>query len=76
VTSDVLSEDQIRLLYAVKMPHGLAATPTDVRVNVHRKRKGAALVVADFTTQPLRLHNFTVRQPGFTMPTKGQTPYR
>jgi hypothetical protein len=59
VTSDVLSEDQIRLLYAVKMPHGLAAPPTGVRVNVHRKRKGAALAVADFTTQPLRLHNFT-----------------
>jgi hypothetical protein len=59
VTADVLSEDQVRQLYAAKIAHGLGIAPTGVRLNVHRRRKGAAFVVADFTTQPLRLHNFT-----------------
>jgi hypothetical protein len=55
----VLSEDQVRLLYAAKIAHGLGVVPTDLRVNVHRRRKGAALAVGDFTAQPLRLYNFT-----------------
>jgi hypothetical protein len=59
VTADVLSDDQVRQLYAAKLGHGLGVVPTGVRLNVHRRRKGAAFVVADFTTQPLRLHNFT-----------------
>jgi hypothetical protein len=59
VTSDVLSEDQIRCLYAAKIAHGLGAVPSHVSILVHRLRKGAALVPADFSTAPLRLHNFT-----------------
>jgi hypothetical protein len=59
VTSDVLTEDQIRCLYAAKLTHTLGVTPTAVRLNVHRRRKGAALAVTDFTTQPLRLYNLT-----------------
>jgi hypothetical protein len=59
VTADVLSEDQVRLLYAAKIAHGLGVVPTDLRVNVHRRRKGATLAVGDFTAQPLRLYNFT-----------------
>jgi hypothetical protein len=59
VTADVLSDDQVRLLYAAKIAHGLGVVPTDLRVNVHRRRKGAALAVGDFAAQPLRLHNFT-----------------
>ena len=59
VTADVLTEDQIRILYATKKPHTLTTTPTDVRLNVHRKRKGAALATTDFPATPLRLHNFT-----------------
>lgn len=59
ITDDVLTEDQIRVLYAVKTPHTLGAVPSGVRLNVHRLRKGAPLVVGDFTTPPLRLHNFT-----------------
>jgi hypothetical protein len=59
VTADVLTEDQVRNLYAAKVSHALGVQPADIRVNVHRKRKGVALVAADFTTQPLRLHNFT-----------------
>jgi hypothetical protein len=59
VTADVLSDDQVRCLYAAKVAHGLGLTPRDVTINVNRRRKGATLTVADFTTQPLRLHNFT-----------------
>jgi hypothetical protein len=59
ITSDVLSEDQIRCLYAAKLTHTLGVVPTGVRLNVRRYRKGGALAVADFTTQPLRLYNFT-----------------
>jgi hypothetical protein len=59
ITADVLSEDQIRNLYCVKIPHTLAVTPSRVSLNVHRRRKGATLAVADFPTQPLRLYNFS-----------------
>jgi hypothetical protein len=59
VTADVLSDDQVRLLYAARIAHGLGVAPTDLRVNVHRRRKGGALAVGDFTAQPLRLYNFT-----------------
>jgi hypothetical protein len=59
ISADVLTEDQIRCLYAAKLTHTLGVVPTGVRLNVRRRRKGATLVTADFTTQPLRLHNFT-----------------
>ena len=59
ITADVLSEDQIRNLYCAKIPHTLAVTPSRVSLNVHRRRKGATLAVADFPTQPLRLYNFS-----------------
>jgi Concanavalin A-like lectin/glucanases superfamily len=59
VTADVLSEDQVRALYCVKLAHGYAGTPMRVSLNVRRRRRGGALAVADFPTQPLRLHNFT-----------------
>lgn len=59
ITADVLSEDQIRNLYCAKIPHTLAAVPSRISLNVHRRRKGAALAVADFPTQPLRLYNFS-----------------
>lgn len=59
VTADVLTVDQIRLLYAAKLQHTLGTIPTAVRLKVHRRRKGAALAPSDFTTQPVRLHNFT-----------------
>jgi hypothetical protein len=63
VTADVLSEDQIRSLYAAKLTHTLGVVPTGVRLNVRRRRKGATLAVADFTTTPLRLHNFSTVLP-------------
>lgn len=59
ITADVLSDDQVRLLYAARLTHTLGTIPTGVRLKVHRRRKGAPLAPADFTTQPVRLHNFT-----------------
>lgn len=59
VTADVLSEDQVYNLYCAKIPHTLAAAPTRVSLNVHRKIKGAGLTAADFPSQPLRLYNFS-----------------
>ena len=59
ITADVLSEEQIRNLYCVKIPHTLGAAPSRVTLNVRRRRKGATLAVADFPTQPLRLYNFS-----------------
>lgn len=59
VCGDVLSEDQVRALYCIRLAHLLGITPGAVRLNVTRKRKGPPLAPTDFTTQPLRLHNFT-----------------
>jgi hypothetical protein len=65
VTADVLSDDQVRNLYCVRLPHGYGVVPSDVKVNVVRRRRGGAWAVADFPTQPLRLHNFTGTGPQF-----------
>jgi hypothetical protein len=59
VSADVLSDDQVRLLYAARLTHTLGATPKTVTLNVRRARKGAALAATDFLTAPLRLYNFT-----------------
>jgi hypothetical protein len=59
ITGDVLSLEQIRMLYCAKLAHGFAVAPTAVSLGVRRAGRGAALVLADFPSQPLRLHNFT-----------------
>jgi Concanavalin A-like lectin/glucanases superfamily len=59
ISGDVLTEDQIRNLYCAKILHGFASTPKRVNLNVHRLRKGAAWIVGDFPTQPVRLYNFS-----------------
>ena len=59
ITTDVLSEDQIRLLYCAKFAHDFGSAPTYARMRVQRKRRGAALVAGDFPSQPKRLHSFT-----------------
>jgi Concanavalin A-like lectin/glucanases superfamily len=59
VTSDVLTEDEIRNLYCAKISHTLAAIPNRVALKVCRRRRGAALASSDFPTQPLRLYNFS-----------------
>jgi hypothetical protein len=56
VSSDVLSEDQIRCLYAAKIAHGLLAVPSAAVIAVHRLRKGN-IIPGAFPTQPLRLHD-------------------
>lgn len=57
VTADVLSEDQIRNLYAAKFTHTLGVQPKNVSLSVRRQRRGAPLVSANFSTAPLRLYN-------------------
>jgi hypothetical protein len=64
VTADVLTEDQIRVLYAARIAHTLGTTPRSATLSVNRRRKGAAFAVADFTTQPLRLYNLTSNATG------------
>jgi len=65
VTADVLTDDQVRGLYSARIVHGLVDSvgapiaPTNVTVNVRRKRRGQALAVSDFPAQPARLYNFT-----------------
>lgn len=58
VTPDVLSEDQVRMLYAAKIAHGAAFTPTKVDLMVRRLRKGAEIVSGNFPAAPLHLYNF------------------
>jgi Concanavalin A-like lectin/glucanases superfamily len=57
VTSDVLSEDQIRCLMAVKLPHGAPRPPRRAGLAVRRRRRGGLLTVADFPSEPRRLYN-------------------
>lgn len=59
ITADVLTDEQVRLLYCAKLAHALGAVPGDVRIAVHRLRKGAPLLTTDFPSAPVRLHNFT-----------------
>jgi hypothetical protein len=59
VTADVLSEDQVRSLYAARLVHTLGAQPKTVSLSVRRQRRGAALATTDFSTGPLRLYNLT-----------------
>lgn len=59
VTPEVLSDDQVRNLYCAKISHSLGGVPKTVGVNVRRRKRGAALLSGDFSTQPLRLYNFS-----------------
>jgi hypothetical protein len=62
LTPEVLSEDQLRLLYAYKVAHGRTIdTPTDAYLSVRRRRRGGPLATSDFPTPATvdRLHNFT-----------------
>lgn len=56
--ADVLDLDQVRMLYAAKVPHALPTLPEDIELSVRRRRKGPALVSADCPAQPVRLHSF------------------
>jgi hypothetical protein len=57
VTSDILTPDQVRMLYAAKVPHGYSTTPTRAHLLVRRKRRGEDWVNADFPSQPARYYD-------------------
>jgi hypothetical protein len=62
VTADVLSEDQVRLLYATKVAHTYTTfgPTTRTRVNVTRRVLGGALLATELTpTTATRMYNFT-----------------
>ena len=73
VTPEVLTADQLRLLYAARLPHGLTAVPATARLWVTRRRTGAALVPGDFPapSAPARLYNFTNFSTGELTPDQG-----
>jgi hypothetical protein len=58
VTADVLTEDQIRVLYAARIPHGLGA-PRSANLTVNRAVKAQRSPSRTSRRQPVRLHNFT-----------------
>ncbi len=57
VHSRVLDPVAIRLLYAAKIPHGLAVAPTQVSLGVRASKRGPLLAAADFPAQPLHIYN-------------------
>lgn len=57
VEPDVMSDDQVRLIYAKNVAHGYSVIPRLAALGVRRSKRGAALVSADFPSQPLRLHS-------------------
>jgi hypothetical protein len=59
VTKDVLSADQVRLLYATKFAHGYSVQPSRSFVSVRRSRRGAALATTDFPSTPSRLYGLS-----------------
>jgi Concanavalin A-like lectin/glucanases superfamily len=59
VTSDILSPDQVRMLYCASIPHSLGFVPVDVSLSVLRKRRGSIVSPSDFPSPPLRLYNFS-----------------
>jgi hypothetical protein len=59
VTSDILSDDQVRNLYCASIPHALGSVPKSVQLAIQRRRRGATLQTTDFPSQPSRLYNFT-----------------
>jgi hypothetical protein len=59
VIQDVLTDDQVRLLYCAKIPHGYSSPPRMAILNVHRRRKGIALASSDFPSPPVRLYNLS-----------------
>ncbi len=58
VSAEVLSLEQVRHLYGVKLAHGLPVQPRRASLRVTRRRRGAALANGDFPSNPVRAHNF------------------
>lgn len=59
VTTDVLTIDQVRLLYAAEIAHGYGRAPSRGTLAIRRARRGAPIVTADLPSTPLRNYNFT-----------------
>jgi hypothetical protein len=59
ITTDVLSDDQVRNLYCTSIAHTLGSIPSGSRLAVRRRRRGTTFAVSDFPATPVRLHNFT-----------------
>jgi hypothetical protein len=59
VHPEVLDLEQIRMLMAASVPHGLTAAPSSVTVKVKRRKRGGPFAVTDFPATPRRLYNFT-----------------
>lgn len=56
-TPDVLTEEQIRALYAIKLVHSMTRTPRRAGVAIQRRKRGAILVPGDFPATPNRIYN-------------------
>lgn len=56
ITSDVLSDDQVRFLYCSKIAHAYPATPKQSWLQVRRQKRGADLATTDFPSTPVRLY--------------------
>lgn len=59
VSSEILSDEQVRNLYCASIPHALGSVPTMMSVSLRRRRRGGPFAVTDFPAQPVRLYNFT-----------------
>ena len=59
ITNDVLSADQVRHLYGVKLAHGLGTAPRRVSLRATRRRRGAPLANGDFPSNPVRAYNLS-----------------
>lgn len=58
--AEVLTPEQVRILYGVRFAHGGASSGTRrVSQRVTRKRLGSALSNSDFPSNPFRLYNFS-----------------
>lgn len=57
VTNEVLSLEQIRHLFGVKLAHGMPTQPRRASLRITRRRRGGALANGDFPSNPARAHN-------------------
>lgn len=57
ITTDILSDEQMRNLYCVRIPHTWSSAPSGIKVNVQRQRRGAQLTTANIPNIPIRIHN-------------------
>jgi hypothetical protein len=64
VTSDLLTDDQVRNLYCARITHALGTVPTRTTLSVRRRRRGAAFTTPDFFITPTRLYNFSAGSMG------------